>query len=161
MAELVAVEDGRIVYVGARRRGAASWATTPRPSTLRARRCFPASPTAHVHVIGVGSRERNLNLEDVASIAELQAARGRGGVGRHRLNHRRARLDRDPLAEGRFPTAADLDAVEAERPVVLVRADGHALVANTAAMKPPASPTRRRTRTAARFCAMKPAPPPA
>jgi predicted amidohydrolase YtcJ len=34
-----------------------------------------------------------------------------------------------------FPTAADLDAVVPDRPVVLERVDGHAVVANTAAMK--------------------------
>ena len=35
----------------------------------------------------------------------------------------------------RFPTAADLDAVVPDRPVVLERVDGHAIVANSAAMK--------------------------
>jgi predicted amidohydrolase YtcJ len=34
-----------------------------------------------------------------------------------------------------FPTAADLDAAVSDRPVVLERVDGHALVANSAAMK--------------------------
>ena len=37
--------------------------------------------------------------------------------------------------EKRFPTAADLDAVVSDRPVVLERVDGHAIVANSAAMK--------------------------
>ena len=37
--------------------------------------------------------------------------------------------------EKRFPTAADLDAVVGDRPVVLERVDGHAIVANSAAMK--------------------------
>ena len=35
----------------------------------------------------------------------------------------------------RFPTAADLDAVLPDRPVWLERVDGHAAVANSAAMK--------------------------
>ena len=35
----------------------------------------------------------------------------------------------------RFPTAADLDAVVSDRPVVLERVDGHAVVANSAALK--------------------------
>ena len=34
-----------------------------------------------------------------------------------------------------FPTAADLDAVVPDRPVVLERVDGHAVVANSAALK--------------------------
>ena len=37
--------------------------------------------------------------------------------------------------EKRFPTAADLDAVVRDRPVVLERVDGHAVVANSAALK--------------------------
>src|SRR3546814_18578094 len=36
---------------------------------------------------------------------------------------------------GRFPTAADIDAVVAERPVWLERVDGHAGWANSAAMR--------------------------
>jgi predicted amidohydrolase YtcJ len=35
----------------------------------------------------------------------------------------------------RFPSAADLDAIVPDRPVVLERVDGHAIVANSAAMK--------------------------
>jgi predicted amidohydrolase YtcJ len=37
--------------------------------------------------------------------------------------------------EGRFPTAADLDAVSPNNPVLLERADGHAVLANTAALR--------------------------
>ena len=37
--------------------------------------------------------------------------------------------------EKRFPTSADLDAVVSDRPVVLERVDGHAVVANSAALK--------------------------
>jgi len=134
MAELVAVEDGRIVYVGDEAGAGAFVGPDTQTVDLEGAAMFPGFTDSHVHVIGVGSRERNLNLEDVASIAELQEAvagaaedetasiiAGRGWIETH-------------WPEGRFPTAADLDAVESERPVVLIRADGHALVANTAAM---------------------------
>ena len=133
--ELVAVDDGRIVFAGA----AADAETMIGPDTetvdLAGATLFPGFTDSHVHIIGVGERERSLNLEGVTSIAELQAAvaqaaedetasiiAGRGWIETH-------------WPEDRFPTAADLDAVEAQRPVVLVRADGHALVANTAAME--------------------------
>lgn len=133
-AQYVAVTDGRIVFVGDELN--AESLIGPRTETidLDGAAMFPGFTDAHTHVIGVGSRERNLNLEDVSSIAELQAAvagaaedetasiiSGRGWIETH-------------WPEGRFPSAADLDSVESERPVVLVRADGHALVANTAAM---------------------------
>ena len=134
-AELVAVKDGRIVYVGDEAGATALIGPETETVDLNGAAMFPGFTDSHVHVVGVGGRERNLNLETVASIAELQAAvagaaddqtasliTGRGWIETH-------------WPEGRFPTAADLDAVEADRPVVLVRADGHALVANTAAME--------------------------
>ena len=134
MVELVAVDDGRVVYVGDAAGAEAFIGETTETIDLGGAAMFPGFTDAHAHVIGVGSRERNLNLEDVSSIAELQAAvagaaedetasiiSGRGWIETH-------------WPEGRFPSAADLDSVESERPVVLVRADGHALVANTAAM---------------------------
>ena len=96
---------------------------------------MPGLTDAHAHLIGIGLREMTLNLEGTESIADLQsrirdAARdldpgatlyGRGWIETH-------------WPEGRFPTAADLDTVVPDRPVLLERADGHALVANTAAL---------------------------
>ncbi len=87
---------------------------------------------AHAHLMGIGFRELTLNLEGSASIVELQARlkawnaahpgteplSGRGWIETH-------------WPEKRFPTRADLDAVVPDRPVVLGRSDGHALVANS------------------------------
>ena len=50
----------------------------------------------------------------------------------------------------RFPTAADLDAVVSDRPVVLERVDGHAIVANSAALKAAGVTARRAMSPAAR-----------
>ena len=132
--EMVAVSGGRIVFAGSAAEGAARVGPGTETVDLGGAVMFPGFTDSHVHVIGVGERERNLNLEGVGSIADLQAAvaeaaadqtasviAGRGWIETH-------------WPEGRFPNAADLDAVEAVRPVVLVRADGHALVANTAAL---------------------------
>lgn len=96
---------------------------------------FPGFTDSHAHLIGIGQRERTLNLEETASIADLQArvaayaeanrqgvVFGRGWIETH-------------WPEARFPGAADLDAVVSDRPVILIRADGHALVANSAAIE--------------------------
>ena len=132
--ELVAVDEGRIVYAGAADGAAELIGPDTETIDLAGATMFPGFTDSHAHVRGVGERERNLNLEGVRSVAELQAAvaeaaqddtasiiTGRGWIETH-------------WPEDRFPTAADLDAVESERPVVLIRADGHALVANTAAL---------------------------
>jgi predicted amidohydrolase YtcJ len=133
--EAVSVKDGRILTIGA----AKDLKKTAGPATktidLKGAFLYPGFTDAHAHLFGIGERELTLNLDTVGSIAELvkvvgdAAAKappgplqGRGWIETH-------------WPEGRFPTRQDLDAVTGERPVVLTRADGHALVANTAALK--------------------------
>lgn len=96
---------------------------------------FPGFVDSHAHLFGIGQREITLNLEGITSIAELvarietelqdlptgQVLGGRGWI-------------ETGWPEGRMPAAADLDAVSPDHPVILTRADGHALVANSAAL---------------------------
>lgn len=132
--EFVAVDEGRIVFAGGAEEGAAFLGDGTVEIDLQGAAMFPGFTDAHAHLMGVGQRERSLNLEGVASIAELRARlagaaaqtesgviAGRGWIETH-------------WPEGRFPAKEDLDSVVADRPVVLVRADGHALVANSAAL---------------------------
>ena len=96
---------------------------------------FPGFVDGHAHLLGIGERELTLNLEGTASVAELvtrieaevqglptgQVLYGRGWI-------------ETGWPEGRMPQASDLDAVSPDNPVILGRADGHALVANSAAL---------------------------
>lgn len=133
--EAVAVRDGRIIYAGDRDGLGDLAGPDTETVDLAGATMFPGFTDAHAHLIGIGQRERTLNLEDTASIADLQArvaayadantqgvVFGRGWIETH-------------WPEGRFPNAADLDAVVSDRPVILIRADGHALVANSAAIQ--------------------------
>ena len=97
---------------------------------------FPGFTDAHAHLLGIGQRELTLNLEGTASVdelvtrveAELQTkAPGEILFGRGWIE--------TGWPEGRMPSAADLDVVSPANPVILMRSDGHALVANTAALK--------------------------
>ena len=134
-AEAVATADGRIVYVGDREGADAYIDEATRLVDLDGHALYPGFVDAHAHLYGVGSREQTLNLEGVASLAdmlEIVAARaaeaqpnevivGRGWIETH-------------WPEGRFPTADDLDSVAPNNPVLLRRADGHAMVVNHEAM---------------------------
>ena len=96
---------------------------------------FPGFVDGHAHLSGIGSRELTLDLTGTASLDELtthiesivfgspegQVFYGRGWIETN-------------WPGGRMPNAADLDGAASDNPVILVRADGHALVANTAAM---------------------------
>lgn len=96
---------------------------------------YPGFTDAHAHLLGIGQRELNLNLEGTASIAELvtRIEAELQGMDKGVLLFGRGWIETG-WPEGRMPSAADLDAVSPDNPVILTRADGHALVANFAAL---------------------------
>ncbi|WP_308910683.1 amidohydrolase [Pseudokordiimonas caeni] len=135
-AEAVAVKDGRIMGVGNR----ADIALLVGPSTqvidLAGAALYPGFTDSHAHLDGIGRRELTLDLTGTASVSDLQA----------RLQSWREAHPEDTIVVGlgwiethwpekRFPTAADIDLAIADVPVILSRADGHAVIANSAALK--------------------------
>jgi len=100
------------------------------------RTLLPGLIDAHGHVLDLGMTQMTVQLVGTSSLADLQ----------QRLRAYAAAHPRDGWVIGfgwnqelwpdkRFPTAADLDAIVPDRPVILERVDGHAVVANSAAMK--------------------------
>jgi len=96
---------------------------------------FPGFVDGHAHLSGIGSRELTINLDTVASIGEmvtwLESIASDKAPGE--IIYGRGWIETD-WPEGRMPNAADLDGVSPDNPVIYIRADGHALVANSAAM---------------------------
>ncbi|MES2300611.1 MAG: amidohydrolase [Pseudomonadota bacterium] len=97
---------------------------------------LPGMIDAHAHVMDIGFAALTLDLSDTTS---LQDALGR--IARFAAEHpdRPWIIGRGWNQEtwklGRFPTAAELDAVTGGRPAWLQRVDGHAGWANSAALK--------------------------
>lgn len=132
--EAVAVRDGRIFFVGARSGAEQYVDSATQVIDLAGATLYPGFVDAHAHLSGIGARELTLNLEGITSLKAVQEALGtyakasqqtvivgRGWIETH-------------WPEGRFPSRWDLDDIENERPVILFRADGHAAVANSAAI---------------------------
>ncbi|MBX9884900.1 MAG: amidohydrolase family protein [Novosphingobium sp.] len=97
---------------------------------------LPGLIDAHVHVMSTGFAALTLDLSETNSLAEALAkiaAYAKAHPDRPWLIGRGWNQERWKL--GRFPTAAELDGVVADRPVWLGRADGHASWANSAALK--------------------------
>src|SRR5437868_14481180 len=100
------------------------------------RTLLPGLIDAHGHVLGLGFSALQLDLVGTSSLADLQQR-----LRVYAAAHPEARWiigrgwNQELWPDKRFPTAAELDAVVSDRPVVLERVDGHALVANSAAMK--------------------------
>lgn len=97
---------------------------------------LPGMIDAHVHVMDIGFAALTLDLSDTTSLAQALDR-----IAKFAAEHpdRPWIIGRGWNQEtwklGRFPTAAELDAVTGNRPVWLERIDGHAGWANSAALK--------------------------
>ena len=135
-AEVVVVQAGRIAYVGPKAGLRMRLLRGTETIDLKGAALFPGFTDSHAHLRGIGERELSLNLEGSKSAAEA--------AGRVKA-HLAARKPTGPVwgrgwietgwPEGRFLQKGDLDPIAPDQPVLLVRADGHALVANSAALK--------------------------
>ncbi len=97
---------------------------------------LPGMIDAHGHVMSLGFQSLTLDLSDTNSLAEAQAAikaYAEKFPDRHWIIGRGWNQEKWGL--GRFPTAAELDAIVPDRPVWLQRIDGHADWANSKAMQ--------------------------
>ncbi|KQY36026.1 amidohydrolase [Caulobacter sp. Root487D2Y] len=133
-AQAVLIRDDRIAFVGDLSAAQAKAAKDTRDIDLKGAAAFPGFVDAHAHLTGIGLRELTLNLDQTDSVESLVAAVkayaaahpdgpifGRGWIETH-------------WPEKRFPNRADLDRAAPGRVVVLERADGHAVVASSAAL---------------------------
>jgi predicted amidohydrolase YtcJ len=126
-------DDGKVVRV--------LHAGDPRPKAANlvdahGQSLLPGLIDAHGHVTDLGFAALHLNLTGTSSLAELQQ-RLRDYATAHPNDAWLVGFgwNQELWPEKRFPTTADLDAVVNNRPVVLERVDGHAVVANSAAMR--------------------------
>jgi len=102
----------------------------------RGQTVMPGFIDAHGHVLGLGFEALQLNLTGTSSIDDLKQR-----LRDYSAAHPEVRWivgtgwNQELWPVKNFPTSADLDSVVSDRPVVLERVDGHAIVANSAAMK--------------------------
>jgi predicted amidohydrolase YtcJ len=100
------------------------------------RTLIPGMIDAHGHVMGLGLSLLTLDLTGTKSLAEAQAKIAeyvKANPGRKWILG--GGWNQESWGLGRFPTAAELDAVTGDIPTWLERVDGHAGWANSAAMK--------------------------
>ena len=95
---------------------------------------LPGLIDAHGHVIGLGENLSQLDVRGAKSVDEITAklnefAKDKEGwiIGRG--------WNQELWSDTRFPTAADLDKVVSDRPVILSRVDGHAIWVNSKALE--------------------------
>ena len=134
-AQAVAVTDGKVIFVGTDAGVQKFIGSSTRTIDLEGRFVFPGFADAHAHFPGIGAREMTLNLEGTKSKAEF-------------LSRVAAVVKQKKAGEWvtgggwietfwvpqEFPARQDLDRIAPNNPVWLTRADGHASIANSAAL---------------------------
>jgi predicted amidohydrolase YtcJ len=131
-AAMVIDDDGKIARLVERRGDAPR---TDYREDGRGRTVIPGLIDSHAHVMGLGISLLSLDLSDTRSLAEAQAkiaAYAAENPDRPWIIGRG--WNQETWGLGRFPTAAELDAVVPDRPVWLERVDGHAGWANSVAL---------------------------
>ena len=133
-AEAIAVKTNRIVFVGSNEDAKKFHAA--KIVDLHGSTVVPGFTDSHCHIFGIGEREMRLNLEGTNSLEDFLA----------RMKERVDKTGPGKWITGRgwietfwkppqFPTRHDLDEIAPDNPVFLTRADGHASIANSAALK--------------------------
>ena len=133
-AEAVAVKANRIVFVGSNEDAKRFHAV--RIVDLHGGTVVPGFTDSHCHIFGIGEREMQFNMEGINSLEDFLA----------RVKERVDKTSPGKWIVGRgwietfwkppqFPTRQDLDRIAPNNPVFLTRADGHASIANSAALK--------------------------
>jgi predicted amidohydrolase YtcJ len=135
-AEAIAVKGDRIVFVGSNADAKKYQAAETKTIDLGGKTVVPGLTDSHCHIFGIGERELTLNLEGTNTLEDFLA----------KVKERVAKTERGKWITGRgwietfwkppqFPTRADLDKIAPDNPVFLTRADGHAAIANSAALR--------------------------
>jgi len=136
MVRAFAVRDGRIVFTGSEREALALKGPRTRVLDLGDRTVIPGITDAHLHLLGVGTALRTVDLAGTRSYDEVirrVAARAREVKPGEWIRGRG--WDQNAWPDTRFPTDDALSRAVPDNPVVLERVDGHAVLANARAIE--------------------------
>ena len=136
LADAMAVRSGKVQFVGSTRAVMALRGASTRVVDLNGRTVIPGMVDAHGHVDNLGLALRTVDLTGTSSYDEViarvvarakTAQPGQWIIGRG--------WDQNDWGDTRFPTHDKLTAAVPNNPVYLTRIDGHAGLANAAALK--------------------------
>ncbi|MHB8896694.1 MAG: amidohydrolase [Candidatus Geothermincolia bacterium] len=134
-ADAVAVEGDRIAAVGGVEECRAALGEVHEEVDLGGGTLLPGFIDTHVHPVMLAYFNMNARLSGARSIADVQdllreAAAARPGAWVTGLD-----FDDQKLGERRMPTRHELDEAAGDVPAVVIRCDGHMLIANTRAIE--------------------------
>ena len=136
LAEALVIKDKKIVYVGDNEGVKEYECGDYKKIDLAGSYIFPGFTDSHAHLKGIGYRENTLNLQGINSLEETlisvkeysdQRGPDQWIIGRGWIEKL--------WPEKRFPSRKDLDTFSNDKPVLLERADGHAVLVNSFALR--------------------------
>ena len=136
VAGAAAIRGGKIIAVGDRETCTAALGKGYEPVDLRGGALLPGFIDTHLHPVMVIYFDMNCDLGSVTSMAGLQQSLRRSLAAKTDdswlvgLN-----FDEQNLKEKRVPDRRDLDPVSSDRPVIVIKHDGHSVFANGRAME--------------------------
>jgi len=133
IAEVIAIKDGKILAIGGTRDVLDDY-TADNIIDLKAKAVYPGFIDAHCHFVGYGLSLRQVDLNGTMSFEEViervqdYAANSSGWItGRG--------WDQNDWDIQAFPNRSRLDSIFPDRPILIRRVDGHAALANHAALE--------------------------
>ncbi len=133
-AQAFAVRDGRFVYVGSREGALALRGARTRMLDLGGATVLPGLIDAHLHFMHVGQALHEVDLAHLTPFDEVVRRTVAFAATSPDLWIIGDGWDQNLWPDKAFPTHQALSAAIPDRPVVLIRVDGHALLANAKAM---------------------------
>jgi len=136
IAQAVAFLGDTLVFVGSNALSKEYQCNDAKIIDLKGSYVYPGFVDSHAHLKGIGHRENSLNLQGIDSLKEMLTTveifsngiqPGEWVVGRGWIEK--------VWPEKRFPTRYELDRFSLDKPVMLERADGHAVVVNSLALE--------------------------
>jgi len=136
IAQAVAFLGDTLVFVGSNALSKEYQCNDAKIIDLKGSYVYPGFVDSHAHLKGIGHRENSLNLQGIDSLKEMLTTveifsngiqPGEWVVGRGWIEK--------VWPEKRFPTRYELDRFSSDKPVILERADGHAVVVNSLALE--------------------------
>tara|TARA_Y100001970_G_scaffold121071_1_gene150164 strand:- start:51636 stop:53306 length:1671 start_codon:yes stop_codon:yes gene_type:complete len=134
IAESVAIKDGSIIFVGSNEL-AEPYKCNAELMDLSDAYVYPGFIDSHVHLKATGYRELSLNLQGSKSLKEMLT---RVKIYANNIEPSKWVIGRGWIEkkwpERRFPTKEELDSISSDKPILLERADGHAVIVNSYAL---------------------------
>jgi predicted amidohydrolase YtcJ len=134
VVDTLVVRDGRVAFAG--RRGDVNGAPGEAARDLGGRAVFPGFVDAHAHLMSLAKARLEVGVGHATSEADAaaQVARAASRVTAGEWITGRG-WDQTRWPGNAFPTRASLDRAAPEHPVALIRVDGHAVWASSAALR--------------------------